>query len=712
MPKRTTKDDPRHPAPAAVVPSTDASVGRRALLTLLFTGLYLAGRWIPAPGIDRAVLGSLRTEPGWGSLSRLGIHPVVGAWLLVEVAASIVPTWRALRHSGPVARAKLDVLAILLLLPLSLVFASLEATRLARAVPGVDLFSDAHGGGLYVATVAAYAFFSLACAQWISRQGLVSGVVVLLVAEWGLDIVMHRPATVTIPLEPSQARALIGAALLSVAATLAIAPWKTVFATQRQRFDAHALALPLGSIAPWLLALALLDSLVPNLASLRIRGAETLASRLSEGATWPFVALALTLILGVAFAVGSHRPSVVVQTLARVSVATTKDAVAAATWRALPATLLMLGCLAFADIIFASQPSYFAGVGLSLAPVAVGILLDTIVSWRTFRTRRGWTPVWREQRPYLVEPILDLLARDEIDARAHGVMVARLLGFLGPFAPAVILVPGAQARAAIALLEGRLARPSADVPASSLVSWQFPARATGSLLLPFVLGGWAAWHGYHTFDPGVATPAATRTASFELVRVDDAADLAPRSDESVPRGVSPQLESGFGSDGEIGGRALRIVARDSETLAEVRQRFLAFLDHIELPRGRRIVLGDLTEYDENDQETVVGYRTYVVYGEPLVTPADVERVDIRPGPDGRGAVLDVKIRPELAPSLERATRDHRGRRLAIVVDGRVTSAPRVTGAIKGGTLWITLGQHDPVAQLRAAEALAATLRGR
>ncbi|MBX3219212.1 MAG: hypothetical protein KF795_01755 [Labilithrix sp.] len=53
-----------------------------------------------------------------------------------------------------------------------------------------------------------------------------------------------------------------------------------------------------------------------------------------------------------------------------------------------------------------------------------------------------------------------------------------------------------------------------------------------------------------------------------------------------------------------------------------------------------------------------------------------------------GATVHVKLTPEASASFAEATRRHRGKRLAIVVDGEIAQAPVITSAIEGGNISI------------------------
>ena len=67
-----------------------------------------------------------------------------------------------------------------------------------------------------------------------------------------------------------------------------------------------------------------------------------------------------------------------------------------------------------------------------------------------------------------------------------------------------------------------------------------------------------------------------------------------------------------------------------------------------------------------------------------------------------GATVHVKLTPEASASFEDATRRHRGRRLAIVVNGEVAQAPEIRSAIAGGNLSIdTRNEEDASALVEA-----------
>jgi len=83
-----------------------------------------------------------------------------------------------------------------------------------------------------------------------------------------------------------------------------------------------------------------------------------------------------------------------------------------------------------------------------------------------------------------------------------------------------------------------------------------------------------------------------------------------------------------------------------------------------------------------------GYRSYVLKGEPAITEADVVDAQAR-GPSENELIPSVYVAIELSPGganrLEDLTREAIKRRIAIVVNGVVESAPVVQEAIAAGT---------------------------
>ena len=104
-----------------------------------------------------------------------------------------------------------------------------------------------------------------------------------------------------------------------------------------------------------------------------------------------------------------------------------------------------------------------------------------------------------------------------------------------------------------------------------------------------------------------------------------------------------------------------------------------------------------------------GWRSYLASNEAVITAADV--ADATVGEDAvTGAQhVDVQLTADAAERFRAFTRTHTRRRLAIVVDGRVESAPVVQQEIDVGRIQVTVA-GEPKQQRAQARRLAAALR--
>src|SRR5262245_50148159 len=99
----------------------------RLLLTAALPLLAYAAQHVLLPGIDgeqyRNLLATSPTQAGPGLLSvvALGLTPILSGFLIVEVAARLLPRWRALRSGAPAGRQVLRRAALALTLGVALV---------------------------------------------------------------------------------------------------------------------------------------------------------------------------------------------------------------------------------------------------------------------------------------------------------------------------------------------------------------------------------------------------------------------------------------------------------------------------------------------------------------------------------------------------------------------------------------------------------------
>lgn len=138
--------------------------------------------------------------------------------------------------------------------------------------------------------------------------------------------------------------------------------------------------------------------------------------------------------------------------------------------------------------------------------------------------------------------------------------------------------------------------------------------------------------------------------------------------------------------------------------------FLAHLPPEWVPPPDRIFLIERT-FREADEDQVV-FRTYLGEQDALLTDRDI--ADAAVTWDSRTGQPEVMLTFTAAAAVrfEELTGANVGRRLAIILDHAVNSAPVIEGRIAGGRARITLGGFFPPAQLRQeARDLAAVLLG-
>jgi preprotein translocase subunit SecD len=76
-------------------------------------------------------------------------------------------------------------------------------------------------------------------------------------------------------------------------------------------------------------------------------------------------------------------------------------------------------------------------------------------------------------------------------------------------------------------------------------------------------------------------------------------------------------------------------------------------------------------------------------GKPLMTRSDIETVKIAKTSDMQAVKIQIKLKPAAAPIFAEATRNNINKCIAVVIDDKVASWPRVQDAIEGGEIEVT-----------------------
>lgn len=104
------------------------------------------------------------------------------------------------------------------------------------------------------------------------------------------------------------------------------------------------------------------------------------------------------------------------------------------------------------------------------------------------------------------------------------------------------------------------------------------------------------------------------------------------------------------------------------------------------------------------------WRSYVLERRPALTGAAVVEAEATFDERGSRPVVRLELSRDGAARFAEVTTRLTGKKLAIVLDGIVKSAPIISGPISGGQAWITLGGADVGAGTRDAQDLAFVLR--
>jgi hypothetical protein len=221
--------------------------------------------------------------------------------------------------------------------------------------------------------------------------------------------------------------------------------------------------------------------------------------------------------------------------------------------------------------------------------------------------------------------------------------------------------------------------------------------------------------------PATAEEREARRALLQVVLVmedeDVLKDVSTRTPAELPAGVRFEQENAPLGPGRSAPRTYaHAVLGEGETLDALQARIGPWLRTIAIPAHTRLVLGPTEEWDEElGKQVPLGLRTYLVGDEPILTGADVEdaaavqeRGDDRPA----GWTVTIALTPDSGERFRQATATYVKRRFAIVVEGRVLSAPVIQSEIRGGRLVITMGAGSLTEQRDTAEGLARVFSGR
>ena len=218
----------------------------------------------------------------------------------------------------------------------------------------------------------------------------------------------------------------------------------------------------------------------------------------------------------------------------------------------------------------------------------------------------------------------------------------------------------------------------------------------------------------------------SQTARLEFKLLDDETDFfgaiqKTAKAESLPEGLEFQLENaplGKDADGEKRTKAntyALLRKGPKETSTQALQRMREWVATLDVPSDREVgyhiesrVVDEISLKEEE-----IGVRTFYLKSRAEIT-GDMIREAVAQPEQSQGGMggwhVAIAFTDAGGKIFERITGANIQRRFAIILDGRISSAPVIQSRIAGGHGQITMGSGDPEAQLRDSKNLELVLR--
>lgn len=212
----------------------------------------------------------------------------------------------------------------------------------------------------------------------------------------------------------------------------------------------------------------------------------------------------------------------------------------------------------------------------------------------------------------------------------------------------------------------------------------------------------------------------SQTARLEFKMVDDNVDffgpiLRSAREEDLPKGLRAELENAPVGQGKTKPVTYARISRaEHEDTRDTLKRLKEWVATLQIPDDHEVSYGKL--YDMNEDKGVieeVGWRTYYLYSKAEITgdmirDAQAQADQSKQGLGGWHVALEFT--PLGGDLFEEITGKNVKRRFAIILDGKVESAPVIQARIAGGHASITMGAGDLQQQLEDAKKLELVLR--
>lgn len=188
-----------------------------------------------------------------------------------------------------------------------------------------------------------------------------------------------------------------------------------------------------------------------------------------------------------------------------------------------------------------------------------------------------------------------------------------------------------------------------------------------------------------------------RTARLEFKIVDDADDFVSRLDD-IPDGITTAGENVQAGEDHPNVLTHYLTAEGEDA----RQHLTDYLHELSaagrIPDDHQLAIGQIDYEDDSGHQREV-WRTYYLFNRAEVTGDAIDDAAVQFDPQDRNPNVGITFNSGGARAFERLTGANVHRRMAIVLDDRVETAPNIQTRIGGGHCRITLGGFRPYQEM-------------
>jgi len=212
----------------------------------------------------------------------------------------------------------------------------------------------------------------------------------------------------------------------------------------------------------------------------------------------------------------------------------------------------------------------------------------------------------------------------------------------------------------------------------------------------------------------------SQTARLEFKMVDDDVDYfgpiaKTAKPDDLPKGLRFEPENAPVGPGKTKPNYYALLVRgEHEDMKDALKRFKEWVATLQVPDDHEIGYEKRYEYNEDkDTQEEIGWRTFYLFSKAEITGDMIRDAQARPDQSDRGLggwYVSMEFTPRGGDLFEEITGKNIKRRFAIILDGKVESAPVIQSKIAGGHGQITLGSGNVEQQLQDARKLELVLR--